>query len=1283
MGKFLKLSNLRILRITLIAFIIAVLCIPSLPLFHINLFDAPVRAAPADAYWVGNGGSWSDSTNHWATSSNGTPNIANLPDQTTHVHFDANSFTLVSQKVYIDADAYCNDMIWSSVYGIPDLTGNAGSGSQELYIYGSLTLDANMTFTAYWRFATVVFKAGATGKTITTNGIAIPPTLTFDSAAGGWTFQDAVTTGGLTLSAGALDTNDKAVTINSTGEFTISGATSRSLDLGSSIITISNGTNYTWNASTTTNLTFTAGTSSIRCNFAKPFQGGGLTYYEVQLNSADMQVYYANTFTNLIATGTNTATDTFIIGANQVITGALTLSGYSQGHRLLVKSDTRHTPRTLTVTGATVTGSSNVDFRDITMTPAQNLSAITGYSGNCGGNTGITFTTATTVYAVGGTGNYNWSDSTKWASSTGGVGGSGRVPLPQDMAVFDANSVVMPGINITLDALSLSGINANAVTTDPTFTATNGYFYNSLNIGTVCTWTVTNTYMYGQNGQTMSGGFGATNIYQDVQNTGGSITLAANLTTTGTYYHLSGATNTANYNFTIGKFDSDDVTYSRSLALGSSIVTLTGIGAVWDANLATSFSLYSQTSSLVIDGSTNDARTFDGGGLTYYDITIEGSGNFTTTMGSAFTAHNFTIDRDENAKTITGNYGITLTGGLFIPVFGDRLVFIGTTDFSKASGIVVTDYLSFTAGANTSVATGGATPFLAGSHSLGSPQTGWSFTDSTNPVVSAMSADTVSRVDARLRGSIDSLGSYTSGVYAFTEWGTTVAYEICSSANVTEQFITATGTVVQVITGLTYDTTYHFRIGVRYNGTEYIYTDDGYFTTLGAPTVTTLDATDIDATTVTLNGLMDSGDYASVSVYFEWTTDAYYDAHGTYEYTTPPQTFDADSGFSQGLTGLVNGVQYHFRAVAQYGAILIVNGSDKTFTTSAASGQSSVIMTRYGAVFSGYLETGDLLFVAEVINTYTDYYPDKDSRKYFQIQLIGTDNTTILAATPLWDYGCRPVSIYLDEDVAEHLTEGSAYKIRMIGLFASPPVDDYQLQPEDWHGVDLVNLDQWMLRTAFDMNTYYKWTLGSVNYTLNFVTDQGLILSEKGGAYFTEGIPGVSNIRPDVFAQPKSKAGIITTHTADNVFDRQTWVSGAIYAIDDKVGYANTVYQCLAVTGAGDVTAPSLDAVHWVAVAGEIWEAQVGTKLAADAHTFGDLFGIDGDIWLGFGIWLIIILITLYGLSHGTGALGMVLVCFPLILLGNYFRVIGIQVTVVTAALMVFLFVRQFWFKST
>jgi hypothetical protein len=132
--------------------------------------------------------------------------------------------------------------------------------------------------------------------------------------------------------------------------------------------------------------------------------------------------------------------DTVVILQGTLDLNGKTLSGNSVTNRLLIQASTLGTPKTIKVNGGTF---ANADFQDINFDNGGsnlNLSAITGLSGDCGGNgvTGggtLTFT-ATTSQTWAGTAGVNWS-ANAWTS---------HVPLPQDdviiNAAFSANQTV-------------------------------------------------------------------------------------------------------------------------------------------------------------------------------------------------------------------------------------------------------------------------------------------------------------------------------------------------------------------------------------------------------------------------------------------------------------------------------------------------------------------------------------------------------------------------------------------------------------------------------------------------------------------------------------------------------------------------------------------------------------------------------------------------------------------------------------------------------------------------
>lgn len=126
----------------------------------------------------------------------------------------------------------------------------------------------------------------------------------------------------------------------------------------------------------------------------------------------------------------------------------------------------------------------NADFKDITGAGAGSwdLSAITGGSGDCGGNTNITFTTADDWYWHVDSGSV--SDYTKWYTETNGGGsqmGSTRTPLPQDTLHFDSSSFDSGSRTITQNMPRIGGVTFSGVSTSQAFSLSVAtYIYGSL-----------------------------------------------------------------------------------------------------------------------------------------------------------------------------------------------------------------------------------------------------------------------------------------------------------------------------------------------------------------------------------------------------------------------------------------------------------------------------------------------------------------------------------------------------------------------------------------------------------------------------------------------------------------------------------------------------------------------------------------------------------------------------------------------------------------------------------
>ena len=109
-------------------------------LILIIFFGCQVHSfAQTNYYWVGGTGNWSDSTNHWATSSGGTDFHSQLPSEMDTVYFDTNSFNGSDQIVTIDTLAICYDFYWNQGDHMPTLVFEEDNDEADIEIHGSST----------------------------------------------------------------------------------------------------------------------------------------------------------------------------------------------------------------------------------------------------------------------------------------------------------------------------------------------------------------------------------------------------------------------------------------------------------------------------------------------------------------------------------------------------------------------------------------------------------------------------------------------------------------------------------------------------------------------------------------------------------------------------------------------------------------------------------------------------------------------------------------------------------------------------------------------------------------------------------------------------------------------------------------------------------------------------------------------------------------------------------------------------------------------------------------
>ena len=411
----------------------------------------------ADRYWRGGSGTWNNAnTTNWSATSGGAGG-ASIPTSADNVFFDANS----TGTCTIAGTVPCANLNFTGFTGTL-----AQTGTTVIQVYGNLTLVAGMTYSPGGA-AYIEMMATTTGKTINTG--TKNTNIRFNGIGGEWILQaDAGVSTLWDLRAGTLNTNGFTFTIaGASSQFlSTNGTDTKVLNLGSSTIAMGNqtatfdltGSNLTVNGSgASITSTATSVTQNIRL-------GGNsfLSFSSATLTTGTIVITGNNTFGTLdMSAAASVSTGSYVLGGNQTVTGTFTLSGGgTDTQRILLTSDVPGTQRT--ITAATVSAARCI-IQDVIGAGAGNwnLSAITGGSGDAGNNSGIIFTPAANQYWVGSA--TTWTTTSRWASASGGTGGTGRVPLPQDTAIFDANSFGANGGTLTMSVGYVGNIDMSAI----------------------------------------------------------------------------------------------------------------------------------------------------------------------------------------------------------------------------------------------------------------------------------------------------------------------------------------------------------------------------------------------------------------------------------------------------------------------------------------------------------------------------------------------------------------------------------------------------------------------------------------------------------------------------------------------------------------------------------------------------------------------------------------------------------------------------------------------------
>jgi hypothetical protein len=543
-------------------------------------------------------------------------------------------------NVTIGTGAVCQNIVWNGPGGA-----NAVKfiGTGTLTIYGSMTAASTGITAATTAFAVNFAAAGSV--TITPPAVVLT-TGTVDFATGTFTLGAALTTGGaMTVTSGTFDTSASNYNVTA-ASFASSNSNTRSLNFRGSTLTFSGNSGFS--VSTSTGLTFSAGTSQINLSAVAPnFLGGSQTFYNVSYTSANVTgstITGNNTFNNFtIGAKSTTGLAPISIGGNQTINGNFTVSSGATDttRRFFFFSSTLGTRRTISCAGTV--SITNIDFRDITAAGAATRPWTGTSIGNCTGNTDITPTTPKTVY-WNLAGSNNWS-ATGWATTNNGAPAAANFPLPQDTVIFTeagAAGTVTINANWNIGSINMAdGVSNRTTAMTLASGTTTPAIYGSLTFFSSLTLTGTGVFTFAGQGVTNTINSAGVAFTQPITLNAvtGTLQLAANITLGSglTFIVTSGAFDANNFAVTTGLFNASG-TIARTVTMGSGTWTLSGVGNVWNVNTTTNLTLSSASAPIVLSNTTTSARTFFGGGFTYKSLTIGGAtGASTLTLAGANT----------------------------------------------------------------------------------------------------------------------------------------------------------------------------------------------------------------------------------------------------------------------------------------------------------------------------------------------------------------------------------------------------------------------------------------------------------------------------------------------------------------------------------------------------------------------------------------------------------------------------------------------------------------------
>jgi hypothetical protein len=546
-----------------------------------------------------------------------------------------------------------------------NFTGSTCTASGGYNACGNLTLASGAAFGAYSTLSSTFI----TTATITSNGKELG-SVTINASGIVVTLADAMflnTLSPLTLTQGTFDAANFNVT---TGNFSSSGASTRTLNMGSGTWAITGIGATAWNTNITAGLTFNPSTSTITMTSAstsgKTFVGGGLTYYNLNQGGAGTLTISGNNTFNTISSSVTTADTTvlFTVGSTQTVTN-FNFTGTAPFSTIL-QSPTSGSTFTLSKSSGTVNVTRCL-IRDSIATGGATWNATE--SRNIGNNTGWNITAPANPdrYWVGGTASWDGTAGTKWALTSGGSGGA-TMPGRVDNAVLDGAS----GVNTVTIAAGNLGV-TSLVCTGFTGTLAGNIdisIYGNVTLGAGSTVTYTGTMILLATATITCAGKTLGGI--EYNSPGNTLTLgdACTVGTTSAFNLTAGTLNLNGFTLSTGSFGSNN-SNTRAIAFGSANIALTSTTASSTVLLMNTVTNFSWT------GTGGFTRNMAATATVQFGITAG---------GSVSNAPNLTVNAGASALTIATNSWFK------------NLVFTGSTSTVTAAALNMAGNLTLASG---------------------------------------------------------------------------------------------------------------------------------------------------------------------------------------------------------------------------------------------------------------------------------------------------------------------------------------------------------------------------------------------------------------------------------------------------------------------------------------------------------------------------------------------------------------------------------------------------------